>query len=66
VELKEGSKGMVAPRVVTWDQVRVMGKQIPSLITIGEMTHGGDLKGLGREIQILLVLQVPQDGSKLE
>jgi len=66
VELKESPKRIIAPRVVTRNQVRVVGEQVPGLITIGEMTHSGDLKGLGREIQILLVLQIAQDGSKLE
>jgi len=56
MELKEGSKRMVAPRIVTRDQVGMVRKQISGLIAIREVANGGDLKGLGLEIEILLML----------
>lgn len=56
MELEESSEGMVAPRVVTRNQMGVASKQVPGLIAIRKVTHGGDLKGLGCEVQILLML----------
>jgi len=56
MELEESSKRMVAPRVVTWNQVWVIGKQIAGLITVGQVTSSGDLKGLSLDVEILLLL----------
>lgn len=66
MELKESSKRMVAPRVVTWNEARVGSKQVSGLVAIREMTSRGDLKGLGLEVKILLVLQITKNGGELE
>jgi hypothetical protein len=57
---------MVTPRVVTWNKGGVGGEQVPGLIAVREMTSGGDLKRLGLEVEILLVLQIAKNRGELE
>lgn len=66
MELKESSKRVVTPRMVTGNKVWVSGKQVPGLVTIGEMTSRRDLKGLGLEVKILFMLQIAKNSGKLE
>jgi hypothetical protein len=66
MELKESSERMVTPRVVTRNETRVSSKQIPSLVAVRKVASCGDLKGLGLEVKILLMLQVSKNSSELE
>lgn len=66
MELEESSKRMIAPGVATWDQVGVVSKKIPGLITVRKVANCGDLKRLSLKVKILFVLQVPKNSSELE